>query len=65
MTTYPLSYLLSAAYFAGVGSAVMLFGLFVRAADGKHASASCFVRVTVLLCFGLAAYLLFEAWRLA
>ncbi len=57
-------YFMAAAYLAGIGSAVGVFGLFLRAADGKHPTAGCFMRATTSLCFVLACYLAFEGWML-
>ena len=66
MTDYILFYFLGAAYFSGIGSAVAVFSLFMRAADGKHQSASCFVRLMTLFCFAVAAYLLLTGlWQIA
>ena len=56
-TTTAFFYFLFAAYLAGIGSAVMVFGLFIRAADGGHRSAGCFVRTIVWVCFIAALYL--------
>ena len=62
-TTTAFFYFLFAAYLAGIGSAVMVFGLFVRAADGGHRSAGCFVRTIVWACFITALYFAFMGWQ--